>query len=75
MHAVDPPPISFENNTLLRMGLSNQKGVDLMGRIHYRLYILHTLGSCHEDLMLEVKQSLVYILDRHWANSSAAAYG
>ena len=74
MHAVDPPPISFENNTLLRMGLSNQRGVDLMGRIHYRLY-LHTLGSCHEDLMLEVKQSLVYILDRHWANSSAAAYG
>ena len=73
MHAVDPPPISFENNTLLRMGLSNQRGVDLMGRIHYRLYIL--IGSCHEDLMLEVKQSLVYILDRHWANSSAAAYG
>ena len=29
MHAVDPPPISFENNTLLRMGLSNQRGVDL----------------------------------------------
>ena len=55
MHAVDPPPISFENNTLLRMGLSNQKGVDFMGRIHYRLYIL--IGSCHEDL-LEVKQSL-----------------
>ena len=55
MHAVDPPPISFENNTLLRMGLSNQKGVDLMGRIHYRLYIL--IGLCHEDL-LEVKQSL-----------------
>ena len=52
VHAVDPPPISFENNTLLRMGLSNQKGVDLMGRIHYRLYIL--IGSCHEDL-LEVK--------------------
>ena len=56
MHAVDPPPISFENNTTTaRMGLSNQKGVDLMGRIHYRLYIL--IGSCHEDL-LEVKQSL-----------------